>query len=67
MGEDPEQKTRRGTLGVIVADANLDCAGSNFGDGTCLWQADGSPSVLVAALKDLAVVWVIDPRLAFPA
>lgn len=46
---------REGQIGTIIADANLDFNGSNFGGGTCTWQADGDPGVYITALEDLTL------------
>ena len=47
---------RQGKTGTIVADANLDSQGSNFGEGTCFWQVDGDQDQYITNLKDLELV-----------
>lgn len=47
---------RMGKIGTIVADANLDAQGTNFGGGTCFWQIDGEDGQYITGLEDLEAV-----------
>ncbi len=47
---------REGKKGWIVADADENFGGDNFGGGTCLWQPDADDGTYVTALADLTKV-----------